>query len=510
MKFWLKYAMLWHRYLGIAACLFFGVWFVSGVVMMYAQMPELAEAERIARLPRLDLTHAMVTPGAALTPAMDAERIVMGMLGVRPVYRILDQSGGGDHWRTVFADDGTALRKLAPADSIAIARRFQVARDDASPLRWTRELTDLDQWTIYPSYRAYLPFEVIDAADSRATRYYVSAATGTVVLATTRNTRALAWLGAIPHWWYIRGLRAHTPLWRGVMIAASIFGTVMCVSGIVAGVLRYSPSKRYRFPDGRRSTVPHTGNKRWHYLLGYGFGLVTFTWIFSGLMSMNPGHWSPGPAPTVVEQQRFAGGAVAATRFTLPPTQAIQSLSLCLAPHEFELIFFRAQPYYLAFGARGESRLLHGDAAGACLSPLSLNELARAGQQAESGARAKNAVMLSAYDAYYYDQHGVKPLPVARVELDDAQQTWMYANPATGLIVARYTARSRAERWLYQGLHCLDFPFLYRHRPAWDIVVILLSIGGLVLSGTGVVLAAQYMRRTLRRKTPTRRAVARV
>ena len=37
---------------------------------------------------------------------------------------------------------------------------------------------------------------------------------------------------------------------------------------------------------------------------------------------------------------------------------------------------------------------------------------------------------------------------------------------------------TRLRRWLYQGLHSLDFPFLYYKRPLWDIVVIVLSIGG--------------------------------
>ena len=45
----------------------------------------------------------------------------------------------------------------------------------------------------------------------------------------------------------------------------------------------------------------------------------------------------------------------------------------------------------------------------------------------------------------------------------------------------------RLLRWLYQGLHSLDFPFLYFERPLWDIVVIVLSIGGTVVSATTLV-----------------------
>ena len=65
----------------------------------------------------------------------------------------------------------------------------------------------------------------------------------------------------------------------------------------------------------------------------------------------------------------------------------------------------------------------------------------------------------------------------------DDQGPWLYLDPGQGRIVLRSVRISRRERWLYQGLHSLDFPFLYFRRPLWDIVAIVLSIGGAVLSG---------------------------
>ena len=51
-----------HRWLGIAGGLFFVMWFVSGIVMMYARMPDLASEERMIRLSALDLSNARVGP----------------------------------------------------------------------------------------------------------------------------------------------------------------------------------------------------------------------------------------------------------------------------------------------------------------------------------------------------------------------------------------------------------------------------------------------------------------
>jgi hypothetical protein len=44
-------------------------------------------------------------------------------------------------------------------------------------------------------------------------------------------------------------------------------------------------------------------------------------------------------------------------------------------------------------------------------------------------------------------------------------------------------------RWLYHGLHSLDFPWLYKHRPIWDVIVITFMLGGTALSVTSVMLA---------------------
>jgi hypothetical protein len=54
-------------------------------------------------------------------------------------------------------------------------------------------------------------------------------------------------------------------------------------------------------------------------------------------------------------------------------------------------------------------------------------------------------------------------------------------------------------RPIYQGLHSLDFPFLYYTRPLWDVVVIVLSIGGTVLSVVSLVPVWRRLRRHTRR-----------
>ncbi len=495
MKKMLGRFIVWHRLLALPSCLFFGIWFVSGVVMMYAKMPELTEAVRLARLPALDMSHASAVP-AQLPASVHPERITVGMLNGRPAYRILPSAG---RWFSVYADDGARAGALDASAAIRTAASF--SGRDPRLLSSAGEISDVDQWTVYPASRVFLPFRIIHANDAARTRFYVSAATGSVYLATTRRTRFLAWCGAIPHWWYFTALRSRNSLWRWVMITAAGWGVLMCIFGIAAGIMRYSPSKRYRFPGPRYSSVPHVGMKRWHYILGYGFGLITFTWILSGLFSMDPGAWSPGPDPSSAEIHSFAGAPLTLSAFKTTPREAWNILRQCLPLKEMDLIMFNGAPYYLGRQSLSNVRLLPAAVkAPSCLSQMPLNQLVAAGRRVAGGAPTLSIDTLKTYDDYYYDRTLQKPLPVVRVRLADSRKTWLYINPRTALIQARFTERSRWERWLYQGLHDLDFPFLFYHRPLWDMVVILLSIGGFALSITGIVLTVHYFQKSFRKR----------
>ena len=66
-------------------------------------------------------------------------------------------------------------------------------------------------------------------------------------------------------------------------------------------------------------------------------------------------------------------------------------------------------------------------------------------------------------------------------------------------MVGSYSARDWVNRWLYHGLHSLDFPWLYNYRPLWDIVVITLMLGGTAICVTSLVLTWRVLARKLSR-----------
>ena len=81
--------------------------------------------------------------------------------------------------------------------------------------------------------------------------------------------------------------------------------------------------------------------------------------------------------------------------------------------------------------------------------------------------------------------------------MNDAAHTRYYIDPKTASIVATYSDRNSARRWLYNGLHSLNFPWLYNNRPLWDIVVITFMLGGTALCVTSLVLAWRAVGRKL-------------
>jgi hypothetical protein len=126
------------------------------------------------------------------------------------------------------------------------------------------------------------------------------------------------------------------------------------------------------------------------------------------------------------------------------------------------------------------------------------------------GVAIQDAQWLTTYDAYYYGRGDGEPcrspsLPVLRVKFDDAASTWLYADPARGVIARREERRTRRNRWLYHGLHSFDFPGLYTRRPLRDLLVIALGVGGVTLTLSSMPAAWERLRRHGRRIRATMR-----
>jgi hypothetical protein len=518
MQFARRALILVHRYLGIPLSVLFVLWFVTGIAMMYVGgMPALGPKARLDRLPALDLASVRLTPADA---AARAERgfgqVRLTTILGRPAYRFDSRYGSA----TVFADDGASLAPLDVDAAQGVAARFLNANEKDVSLLATIERPD--QWTLLLGRE--LPLYKFAVDDGAGTQVYVSPDTAEVRLVTTRRTRALAWVATIPHWFYITPLRINQPAWYWTVVIASGLGCVLALLGIVVGVVqlfRYDPVRWI-------GTTRYRGWMWWHQALGLVFGVFALTWVFSGLLSMEPFEWTNAEGLRI-GNEALSGGPVELGRFGAFDAAAWEPLLAGRTLKEIEFRRVADHPYYLARSgtpgaeldphrerlhqpypvggrAQPEHALIDATTLAPHAEPFATDALLGRLAAAAGGAKITDHELLRDYDSYYYSRDRQAPLPVLRVKFDDPLDTWVYVDVELGQIVATIHRLNRLERWLYNGLHSLDFGFWYDKRPLWDIGMIALSLGALVTSVIGFCFGVRRLQldfgRLTRRRGP--------
>jgi hypothetical protein len=345
-------AIFVHRWLGVALCLVFLIWFPSGIGMMYWDYPSVSEDDRLERSPSLDPAkvrlsaeeaYAKIAGGPLPTP------IRLNSFDGRPVYRFGSEG-------IVYADTGEEQIDISPVLMMRVASAW--TGQPASAAR-VEDVKEVDQWTVGGVFR-FRPLWKYSWPNGE--EVYVSENTGEVVQYTTTVSRLGAYVGAIPHWLYFTPLRKNGLEWTRVVVWSSGIGTIAALLGVAIGVWMYSPSKRYR-NAGTATSIPYRGQKRWHTVLGLIFGLGAATWAFSGMLSMDPfptrsggpagGRRGGGESIPQTLRGRVDTAAFAAKH----PRQALMQVPQ-LQVKELEYTSFAGEPIYLATLAGGDTYII--------------------------------------------------------------------------------------------------------------------------------------------------------
>jgi hypothetical protein len=265
-------------------------------------------------------------------------------------------------------------------------------------------------------------------------------------------------------------------------------GCILAIVGLLVGIVQFRRSSPH---------IPYARWMRWHYLSGAFFGVITFTWVFSGMLSMEPYNVFSGNGLSLSGDPFTAG-------LDMPtfPAFDLQAMSRLLNGREVkEIEFTRMQdePYYVV---RTVPERLIVDARTfkirrELFSKESLEQ--RLTAVTPKDVPIVESEMLSDYDSYYYSRDRAAPLPVLRVKFGDPENTWLYVDPQMSRIVTGSARINRIQRWIYTGFHDLDFSFWFYRRPLWDIGVIVLSLGGLTSSLIGLCIGFKRLLRGIRR-----------
>jgi PepSY-associated TM region len=463
---------LTHRYLGIGVGLLMVTWCLSGLVMMYVSYPQLSLSQRLAALPRLDLSACCQEGGAALiSPDARINDVRVEMVGPRAIAEL----SLPDRREVIDLKTGEQAR-FAVDQAATVAGRL-ADRAKAHAEFAASELIQDDQWTVSGDFGRDRPLYRFSLGDSAHTDLYVSSTTGRAVQMTTRNQRFWNWLGAVPHWVYFTALRRHAAAWDWFMVITSTLGCFLTVLGLVIGIrqLRRRPSNRF---------TPYRGFMMWHHIPGVIFGGFALAWVLSGLLSMNP--WglleSDGP---ILEYERIHG--------TSPTWRELQSAlrNLAVAAPLQGMVSLQSanldgRLFFVAAFADG--RRIRIDADGR-LAPMNPDVVALESSLIAAGSNSAPQ-LISAADNFYFSHHGQPAaFPVYRLLLNDSDATRYYFDAVSGEIVMKIDPATRGYRWMHQALHRLDFSEALRRRPTWDILMLILLSGTTLVCATGLYAA---------------------
>jgi len=503
-----KKTLIWlHKWLGIALALFFLMWFGSGVVLYFVPFPNLTHSERLQALPPLELsgTGCCLTAEAAAQQAQ-FETFTQARLGMhdgRAVWRLLGRRAGGQpedgmHWHTVDARTAAVLPRLSIQQAAAVAERFSARRASHT------EILERDQWTVPQGLNPYRPLAKVTLAGDDGLQLYVSLDAAEVVRDTRRSERFWNWLGAVPHWIYPTILRQAPRVWHHVVVWLSIPGVLLVASGLVLGIWQLFLN-RTRWIPYRQFWL------RWHHITGLVAAVCTLTWMFSGLMSMNPfGVFASRSAPPQ-ESVRWTGApATARLNPAVVWAQVRADASMDgFAPRELERLHVGGHIWYRLRHAGGH-RLVHADVADDAaplhlLTALPTDIVTRTLGKLRPQVGSPHMALVGAYDDLYYahapaapDTRHTRPLPVWRAQWNDG--VVVYADAASARILLRQDESNRWQRLLYYGLHRLDFAPLLARPWLRHALVLGLSVLGLALCVTSCVVGWRALQRSMQRR----------
>jgi len=492
-----------HRWVGVALALFMLLWFVSGLLIIYAPLTtqshqqQLAHAESLApSADWLSLGEAWANSAAsrralasnAETSGKGADNVVEARLvrhAGQPLWLVED--GRGQRF-ALSASDGM-LHETSAAEALLIAGDWLAQPAAALAYRETVErdsaLRNLDAWR---------PFHRIAVADDAGRELIVSARTGEVLRVSTRVERGLYWAGNWLHMFRPLDALGWGDARRDILTWTAGAAALAILAGLIIGWLRWRPGwgGKRTYAEGR--TQPYRAFWfRWHFWSGLLGGSLALLWALSGFLNNNPWQLFSPANPSRAEAARYLGGDVPpAMRDWRPAPLAAASTEAASAVVELGWRRLGKEAVLLGY-TRGGERLPQ--------SRFSEGALRAAAQRLVGGSALADVVLQGEYDSYYYPSHrrgtAEKPLPVLRVDVADGAGTRVYIDPEDGRLLARQDTSRRAFRWLFSAVHHWDVGWLYQ-RPLWDAWMLTWVLCGLVLSASSVVIGWQRLRRTFR------------
>lgn len=266
-----------HRWLGIATCLVFALWFASGAVLVFKPFPALSRGDQLSLEQPVALGKVRMSPERAMQAAGGGNALRLVQRDAQPAYLV----GTAQALVPIDARTGARLPMISQSTASTVARKL-----GGSAARAT-SLFDYDQWVVHNQFDPLRPFYRLDMKDAAGTRLYLSARTGEIVQRTTSWDRGWNWVGAVLHWAYFTPIRSSFTVWDQTVWWLSLAALLVAVAGTILGVIRTLAAQRQRKPS---LTFFRLKWMRWHHLsacspacsFSPGSSAAGFRWIMVG------------------------------------------------------------------------------------------------------------------------------------------------------------------------------------------------------------------------------------
>lgn len=460
--------------------LMFVVWFISGIVLIFDGFPHASREERFLHLSEFkeaDFTNIQAPPESF------QGKLSLELCDGKPVYRV---KTGRKAQKTYDAISLEPIANFNEDHAKSLSESF-----NGYPVKEIEKVNELDSWVPWSYYKPLLPFYKCRMSDPSHTVLYISEKTGEIVQETNRRARWSARFGAIPHWIYFKQLRLSKGTWKLVVIILSSIGVLMSLTGIVAGIIR--------FRNRKRGITPYKKPwYKWHHLTGFFFGLFVFTFILSGLVSViSIPDWLLGIDKNEKAKIQWNQKLNLAGHKKTAPKEIFTALKNKegVRKIEWKTVFNQAQfrVYYNDYQNSEAYTISNGKI-------VPVKEMTNEEIHTQAKRIIKNHLFTiesqKNYDSYYSGSamHYL-PEEAFKIDVNDAWGTALYVNPQNGDLVKKTTKNSRVRRWLYRFLHTFDIPILKKYDGLRKTILILLSIAGLAVSLTGLVLSFKWFKR---------------
>jgi hypothetical protein len=481
-----------HRLFGFFLSLLFFMWCASGFVMMYKEFPSVSKKEYVA------VRDYLKVDTSKLASINNWEYKYLDSCAEMSMYQILDKTLIKiiDNNGKVLCLDAHTGNAIAPINENELDTLMVDYFGNETSIKKVTLIKELDQWIPRTKFLPYMPIYKVLLNDKEQTTCYISSKSGEIIQKLTFEDKVWAWLGPIPHWIYFKTLRINTDAWRYVVISLSSLGVILALLGIVLGI------NRTRISRQKNKTITPYKKKwfRWHHYLGFTFGVFIFTWILSGLFSMNPFKWASEDTLNESEASIWKGGSY--SHFNSDNSLKIAISKLIEKHHSKEIKFtlYNAQPYLVSYNHANTVKYIQLNDNGSIINAANMSTIKSMILKLKPNTTIMASDILNDYDDYYYNKHRTLPLPIYRFKLKDNQCTWYYVNPQTLNVVKKMQTDNKVERWLYNGLHSFDFPILFFKRPLWDVVVAILLLGCTILCFTGLKLTLNNLFRNIKKR----------